>query len=239
VDGLDALLQERPRSLQEYAVRFWRAAALLELGREARAAEDMRSVATGSDSANLRGRAELVLADMARRDGRGADAKIRYAAAATLLRGRKDIEPIVLLKQGCHLQELGEWIAADRALDRLAYEYEDTEAARIARSRVRARAWTIRLATCRELYAAREIAGELDPGVEVRVRPMLLDPPASRREQDLPAAREAAGIGDRTRLYAVLAGRYEDRLQAEQALPDIRAAVPDARITLTREKETP
>jgi len=195
------VIARNPTSWALSEVHYLRGLSRLKLGRRAEAKDDFRKGATASPGRELTQLYSAVaLANLEYEEGNDATAAHLYRQA---IEHRDKNLPMdaMLYRLAVSLQRLGRWAEADDVLARLLSEHRDSSLIDHARSRFRARGFTVQTGAFADRTNAESLASRLrQEGFEVRL------PPPN---------------GDRM-LHAVCVGRYQTYREAAQEAARLR-----------------
>jgi len=193
---------------------YLRGAAKVALKDHAGARTDLAQAVDRAREGDVRGKALVLLGEMAFQADEMAAAENHFRDALEALgQGRPPVDR-AHFRLACVLQRQGRWEEADRQFDRLIYLFDRTELARLAGRRIRCRAWAIQAGAFERKGGAETLAERLRrAGLSATVTYTLVDGRA---------------------MFLVLVGRHATYEQAAAALPSVGARQQDAFVTVTR-----
>jgi tetratricopeptide (TPR) repeat protein len=210
----DDLLRQTPGGEAAMQAYYLRGMAEYRLKEDDLARQDLERVYRGTRNHDLRLKAIDALGELAYRRG-------ELAAAVTLLQevvaqtfaGDKPADH-AHYRLGCIFQQQGRWQDADVHLERVACDFKDSDLARKARQRTRARKWTIQIGSYTSRANADQEAQRLrSNGFETYIEPVMRN--------------------DKV-VFILQVGRWGRFELAETELPSVRKVKPDAFLQVTR-----
>jgi len=197
---LSEVITRNPTSWALSEVHYLRGLARLKLGRRAEAKEDFRKGAALYGRELTQVYSAVALANLAYEEGNDATAAYLYRQAVE--HGDKHLPmDAMLYRLAVSLQRLGRWAEADDVLARLLSEHRDSSLIAYARTRFRARGFTVQAGAFADRTNAESLAAKLRrDGFQVRL------PPPS---------------GDKM-LHAVCVGRFQTYAEAAHAAESLR-----------------
>lgn len=213
ISAADRFIAAYADSQEAGEAHYLRALAEIQLGQQEPAGQDLRRAIELSRRADLIGRANLALGQLAQKKGDDAAAEPLYRSAVASLPANSPPADEALAHLGEVLQRLGQWEQADLQFDRLTFLFPKSSWAGFARQSIRARAWTVLVGTFTQRRHADELAEQL---------------------RQAGFAPEVVSELNKEVILAVQTGRFNTYKEAAETLPALRAMVPSAIVTTAR-----